>query len=180
MSLRFLRRSGRPAARAAALLPVLLLSGCLYGLRGGGGFPSDVRTIAIQSFDNQTVQFELQDQLFKEVFNRVPGALGLNVAGEQNADAVLSGRIMRYEDVAQNYKSDQQTSGGGIQVLQHEVQVVVSARIVDVKKNLILWENTSVVGRGVYQPDSQDQSVGQQKAIKNVVDQILDGAQSQW
>lgn len=175
-------RSGRRAL-AERLAPVLALaslaSACNYGFSGGGGFPSEIRTIYIEPFDNQTVQFSLDQQLFKELQDRVPRSLGLNIAGGQVADAVLSGKILRYDDVAQNYRADQ-NSQTGLQVLQHEVDIVASAQIIDVKRNLILWDNGSITGRGTYEPSSETVDVGKQKALENLVQQILDGAQSQW
>ncbi len=162
------------------MLALAFLAGaCNYGFSGGGGFPSQIRTIYIEPFDNQTVQFSLDQQLFRQLQDRVPSSLGLNIAGAQAADAVLRGKILRYDDVAQNYRADQ-GSQTGLQVLQHEVQIVASAEIVDVKRNVILWDNGSVTGRGTYQPSSENDDVGKQKALESLVQQILDGAQSQW
>ncbi len=175
--MRFPRTSGlRTAARLSLLLP-LALGGCLYGFRGGGGFPADIRTVNIQPFDNETTEFQLQGELFNQLLDRVPPSLGLKIAGEGIADAVLSGKIVRYDDAAENYRADQTS---GIQDLQHKVQIVVSARIVDVKRNVILWENTNVTGQGTYQPTTESGQVGQQQALQDVVNKILDGAQSQW
>jgi Lipopolysaccharide-assembly len=177
-------RRRRLAMRALVLaLLTLPLAGCLYHLSGGGGFPSDVHTIYIAPFDNQTDQFQVGDELFKQLLDQIPKQLGVQVAGKGVADATLTGKITHYDDAAQNYVPNQTTSSSqtsSLQVLQHEVDIVVSVQIVDVKRNVILWESTALTGKGQYAPSTQTDVDGRALAIKNLVDQIVNGALSQW
>lgn len=159
---------------------VLAQTSCIYGFTGGG-FDPEIKTIFIQPFDNETVQFELDQQLFSKLQERVPRGLGIRFANEQNADAILTGKITRYEDAAQNYRP----GGGsqtGVEVLQHQVQITISIRIVDRRpnKNIILWESTTLTGRGEYRPATQTDVEARNQAINHIVQQIIDGAQSQW
>ena len=176
---RFPRRSGRPGPERW-LIPLLALgvAGCNYGFEGGG-FPAHIQTIYIEPFDNRTPAFELEQQLFARLLEELPSKLGLRPAGEGSADAVLRGEILRYDDVAQNYRpgSGQQPVGD---VLSHEVQIGIAAELVDVRDNVIRWETRSLVGRGSYRPDTETDEVGQREAIQNLIEQILNGAQSQW
>lgn len=167
----------RASARLAFIVGLALSAGaCNYGLQGGGGFPAEIRTVYIAPLGNETIQFDLGDQVFSALRDQLPGALGLSLAGESVADAVVRGTVMRYEDVAQNYRAGQP---GSIDVLQHEVQVTLSIQIIDVRKSEILYEQTSVTGRGVYRP-SQNEEVARTEAINVLVQQIINGAQSQW
>ena len=161
-------------SRASATIALLLLAGCNYGLTGGG-FPEHIRTIHIESFENETPQFELTQQIFTKLVDDLPSALGVRAGSRANADALLTGTITSYEEVAQNYS----TSGGGIQVLTHQVRVSASVRLVDVRENVILWEGR-VSGTGQYRPDSQTEDEGRRVAIDFIVQNIIDGAQSQW
>ncbi|HEX6588176.1 MAG TPA: LPS assembly lipoprotein LptE [Longimicrobiales bacterium] len=161
-------------SRVSATLALLLLAGCNYGLTGGG-FPEHIRTIHIESFENETPQFELTQQIFTKLVDDLPSALGVRAGSRANADALLTGTITSYEEVAQNYS----TSGGGIQVLTHQVRVSASVRLVDVRENVILWEGR-VSGTGQYRPDSQTEDEGRRVAIDFIVQNIIDGAQSQW
>lgn len=173
----FLLRSGRSRAiEVVALAATVGLAGC-YSFSGGGGFPSDVRTIFIAQFENKTTQFDLDSELFRKLTDAVPRSLGLRTAGEQVADAVLRGRITRYDDTAQSYQPGQ---SGSVQVLQNQVTITLSVEIVDVKRNEILWDSQAVTGRGEYRPDSQQDRVAWEKALDSVIQQIVDGAQSQW
>jgi hypothetical protein len=167
---------------ATRLLPVLAVGlavgGCNYGFAGGGGFPAHVRTIYIAPIDNETVQFDLDQQIFRAMNDRLPRALGVRVAGERAADAVLRASVVAYEDVAQNYRAGPQQ--GSVEVLQHQVQVRMNIRIVDVRQNVILFESQGITGRGEYRPDTQSDEVARLRAIETLIQQIIDGAQSQW
>lgn len=161
--------------RASTLALALLLGACNYGLRGGG-FPEHIRTIYVESFENRTPQFELEQQVFTAMVDEVPSALGVQVGSRANADALLTGSILGYDDVAQNYSS---AGDGRIQVLQHQVRISVEVRLVDVRENVILWEGR-VSGNGQYAPDSETEDEGRRIAIEAIVRDVIDGAQSQW
>jgi hypothetical protein len=171
-----------PGIRVRNLLAAsgLWLASC-YGFSGGGGFPADIRTIYIEPFENQTVQVELDQQLFQKLQDRLPRALGARPGSETAADAVVRGRIVRYEDVAQNYRATTgQQQPGGVDVLTHQVQITVAVEIVDRKRNVILWDSQNVVGRGEYRIDNERDTDARAKALDHILQQIIDGAQSQW
>lgn len=170
------RMSGRRVASALGAVALLALSACNYGFEGGG-FPAHIRTIYIEPFENQTAEFDIDQRLFTRLLEELPGQLGVRPAGRENADAILSGRVVRYDDVAQNYRPG---SGDVAEILSHEVQIGVSVRLVDVRENVIRWESSGLTGRGNYRPDTQADEVGQLAAIENIIEQIIDGAQSQW
>ena len=161
----------------ASVAALALINSSCYGF-GGGGFPSEIRSIFIEPLENETVQFELDQQIFSKLRDRLPRALGVRQGSAQSADAILTGKILRYEDAAQNYRPGdaQQT----VQVLQHQVQITLELRIVNRKRNEIIWESTGLTGRGEYRPSDQRDEVGREQAINNIVQQIIDGAQSQW
>jgi hypothetical protein len=174
----FRRTSGRRATDGLLLaLVALLLAACNYGFEGGG-FPPHIRTIYIAPLDNQTPQFDLDQKIYARMLDELPRKLGVRVAGEGNADAVLRGVISRYDDAAQAFRpGDAETAPG---VSTHEVRITISAQLVDVRENVIRWESTGLLGRGIYRPDNQSEDVGQTAAIESILQQIIDGAQSQW
>ena len=155
----------------------MTLAGCSYGFEGGG-FPSHIRTIYIAPFENETAQFDIEQELFTRLIEELPAKLGLQPAGRENADAILTGQIQRYQDVAQNYRPG--SAQAATNVVSHEIQIGISARMVDVRDNVIRWESTSLMGRGTYDPGSENDDIGQREAIDNIIEQIIDGAQSQW
>lgn len=169
---------GGPMRRKAlvfVLLGIALLSGCNYGFRGGGGFPSHVRTVFVERFENQTVQFNLENELYTKLIDELPRRLGVRTAGREVADAVVRGRIVRYDDTARNYRPGERT-----EVLQRQVQVTLAVEVVDVRRNVVLWESSGLSGNGEYSSSSQTDAVGKASAIENLVQRIIDGVQSQW
>lgn len=176
-SIRTHQRSGRWAASAVLCLLVGSLAACTYGFEGGG-FPAHIRTIYIEPFENQTAQFDIEQVLFAELLEELPAKLGLQAAGRESADAILTGQIRRYQDQAQNYRAGTgQTTGN---VLTHQVEIGISAQLVDIRDNVIRWETSSLVGRGTYRPASQSDDIGLAEAIESIIEQIIDGTQSQW
>lgn len=173
------RTSGlRAAAASSVLLLCTLFAACNYGLTGGGGFPSTIRTINIQSFDNQTAQFELEAQILNRLRERVPRALGVRVGSEETADALIRGRITSYSDAAQSSRPSG-TSQTGVDVVLNQVQITVAVELINRLNNTILWEG-SVTGRGEYNPTTQLERSAWDKALDHLAQQIIDGAQSQW
>jgi hypothetical protein len=179
--LHFRRKPGNRAFNSL-LAGVLFLAGCNYGFSGGGGFPSDIRTIYIEPFGNETVQVELDQQLFRKLTDRLPRALGARPGTEADADAVIRGRILRYEDVAQAYRatSSGNTQQTGIDISTQQVQITVAVEIIDRKRNVVLWDSQSVVGRGEYRLDGERDTDAREKALNHILQLIIDGAQSQW
>ncbi|NJD11474.1 MAG: DUF4136 domain-containing protein [Gemmatimonadetes bacterium] len=166
-------------ARASVLLLSASLSGCIYGFRGGGGLPDHIRTIYIAPFENQTDKPELDPQIFRALNEQLPRALGLRLAGEQNADLVVTGKIVRYDDVASNYRPGQQNTNS-INVELQQVSISLAIQLVDVRDNLVRWESSSLVGRGEYKPSGGTDEAARTVAIKQIIQQVVDGAQSQW
>lgn len=161
------------------VLLCLLLSGCNYGFEGGG-FPSNVRTIYIEPFDleRDVTEFALRQQLYDLLVDEIPSSLGVQTAGRENADAILSGSIMRYDVTSGNYRPGE--GGASVDVVERQVQIAIRIEILDVEGNRILWDSSSLLGRGAYRPDAQSEQDGQLEALDNLVQLIVDGAQSQW
>lgn len=173
---RFRRTSGiRRLACLGLLAPAL--SGCVYGFNAGTGFQLD--TIAILPFDNQTTRLELTQEIHERLLQELPGALGLRLAGEDVADAVVRGTIRDYTLRAPNYRPGAQ-QGDRPQVLQRQVTLTVAVEVLDVVENLILWENTSLRSEGQYLEASEGEEVGKLEALEVLVQQIVDGLQSNW
>jgi hypothetical protein len=173
-----IRSPSRPLARVtAALLLASSASGCNYSFRAGSFPPPHIETIAIEPFDNDTARFELTGELYDQLLRRLPGALGIRTAGADIADAIVRGRINRYDVSAPNYRAGQ--PGEAARVTQRQVNISVSVEIVDLVENVILWESSSVTALGEY-PEGAPEEEGRTRAIELLVQEIVDGAQSNW
>jgi len=168
--------SGHRLRRSGALA-LLLLSGCVwkYGF-AGGGFPAEIRTVAVLPFENQTFEPTLSSEINTAVREAMESRLGLRQAAESQADAVVTGTITRYEpDVPIAYAG---TEDNRVQVTLRKLQIVVSIRIMDRKNEKVLWERQGLAVDGDYQ--GADETNGKREALEKLIQQIVDGAQSQW
>ncbi len=170
--------SGASSAWRPVSLCLLLVAGCgVYTFTGGGGLPGHIDSIAILPFDNRTTQFTLTQELTQAVLDDVPGRLGLRPADEGSADAVLRGTITGYEERAVNYQPDP----AGPAIFQRRVRITISIEIYDAREEQVLWASRSLSAAGEYEPDKgQSETEGRVLAIENLIQAIIDGAQSQW
>lgn len=177
-----LHRVGREGRRTAslaalALAVVVVLGGCNYSFRAGS-FPEHISTIAVMPFENDTDRFELTQEVHQALLQELPGALGVQLAGEEHADAIVQGTITSYTLTAPLYRSG--GSGQAAEVLQREVTLRVAIQILDTHENRLLWENRGVTTQGQYLEASETEAVGKNEAIELLVQRIVDGAQSNW
>jgi hypothetical protein len=166
---RSIPRSGALAASAAALA----LAGCLYGF-AGGGLPN-IKTVAILPFDNLTPEPALTKEVNDAVLEAFQGRLGLRPAAERSADALVRGRVVRYEpDVPLSF----QAGPGRTDVTRRQVQITVDVEIVDQRQGKTLWQRQGLTEVGEYQPPQEAE--GRKLALQKLVNDLVDGAQSQW
>jgi len=165
-------------AWTAAVAAATALSACNYSFRAGAGLPEHVRTLAVVPFENETARFELTQEVHQALLRQVPRSLGLTQAGEESADAVLSGAILRYELTAPLYRRGAESEN--LQVLQREVVMVVQVELLDRTENVILWDQQQLRVQGQYLDASETEDVGRAEAVELLVQEIVDGAQSNW
>jgi hypothetical protein len=158
-----------------ASLSTLALGGCLYGF-AGGGLPPSIKTVAVLPFDNQTPEPTLTQEISRAVREAVEQRLGLRQASETRADAVVRGSITSYEpDLPVAYTGGEDRE---VNVTRRQVQITVSVEILDQRQGKSLWQRNGLVVRGDYQSGREGE--GRQKALDDLVVNIVEGAQSQW
>lgn len=170
------RRPGAARKLAWSAIAAVLCSACLYGF-AGGGLPPHVRTVAILPFDNQTTDPQIQQQVTDALREAFESRLGLRLAGEATADAVVRGAIVRYEaEVTASFQAAQPTVG--TQVTRRVVRLALNVEVYDQRQGRMLWQRAGLSVDGEYEPPRE--ADGRQAALKKLVNDIVDGAQSQW
>jgi hypothetical protein len=102
--------------------------------------------------------------------------LGLRQASEGQADALVRGTIVRYEpDLPVQYQGE---SNNTVNVTRRQVQITVSVEIMDQKQGKPIWQRSGLLVKGDYDPGQEAQ--GRQRALDDLVTNIVEGAQSQW
>lgn len=176
------RMPNRPSVRACRAVLTWLLMGsaclsataCLYSL-SGGGLPKDIRTVAVLPFENETATPELQRELNEALRKGIASRLGLHEAPESKASAIVRGTIVRFEpDVAVAFSANpaQATSA------RRRLTVVVDAEIVNQLTGKVLWSKKGISAQGDYAENAE--ASGRKQAIDRIVNEVIEGAQSQW
>ncbi len=167
-----MRRSGRFSALAALLIAT---SGCWpYGF-AGGGLPSNIHTVAVLPFENETPQAELQREMWESLRSEMKARLGLRDAPEARADAVVRGTLLRYDTgIPISYSS----SRGQVTSARRKLQIVCDIEIVDQKTGKMLWQRKGITAEGEYEEPNEVN--GRRAALRKLVTDVIEGAQSQW
>ena len=161
--------------RRFGVLSLVLLTGCLYSLSGGGGLPRHIRTVAVIPFENETANPEVAGELHLALRKTLGDRLGLREAPENRASAIVTGTIRKYEpDVPVGFSADPALAT----TARRRLQVVVDVKIVDQTTGKTLYERAGLQAEGEYAERSEP--AGRKQALDRIVSDIIEGAQSQW
>lgn len=161
--------------RAALALGASVVFTACYGFSGGGGLPKNLKTVAIDPFDNQTASPELQKELFDALRKTLHDRLNLRDAPLAKADLVVTGAIVKYDvDIPAGVAADtRQTTS-----TRRRLQLVIDIEIVDQKTSRSLLKKAGLSREGQYAEGGE--LTGRKNAIESLMADIVDGVQSQW
>jgi hypothetical protein len=166
-----------PRSGISRLLPILLLAAaCVthYGF-AGGGLPQHIRTMAILPFENETPDAELPRELLDAMRRDFQPRLGVRDAPQERADALVRGIIRIYDvDVPVGYSANQTQPTASRRMLQ----LTLDVQIVDQTTGKTLFERKGLRAQGEYA--ERDEAAGRREAIRRIVNDMVEGAQSQW
>jgi hypothetical protein len=131
--------------------------------------------MAIQPFDNETPTPELQRELLDAMHRELQKRLGVRDAPESRSDAVVKGVIRSYDaDVPVAYSSNPAQAV----TARRRLRISLDVQIVDLTTNRTIWEKKSLSAEGDYA--ERDEAGGRREALTRIVNDIVEGAQSQW
>jgi hypothetical protein len=162
-----MRRSG------VLLASLLLLSACRfpYSFKSGG---LDIKTIAVIPFENKTSLPELQQELFEQMRRDLRRRLGVRDAPKETASAIAQGTIQEYQpDMPVGVSADRTQVS-----TRRRLQITIDIRIFDQKKGLVLYERRGLTATADYA--ERGEADARKQAIERIVNELVDGVQSQW
>ena len=136
-----------------------------------------MNTAFVPPVENETTRFTLTEALTVGLLDAVRSRLGLQLASENEADLIVRASIVRYADSPLNFQARE---GEPADVFQRRVVITAAVEIFDADRNEIFWSSTSVAGSGEYQPETESEDVGEALALDDLIQKIVDGAQSDW
>ncbi len=169
------RRIARAARNVSVLvLGALLVAGC-YGFSGGGGLPKQLKTVAIEPFDNQTAVPELQREVFEQLRAALRDRLNLREAPAARADVVVRGTLVKYDvDLPAGVSADgRQTTS-----TRRRLLIVLDVEIIDQTTGRTLLKKSGLQREGQYAEGGE--ASGRKNALESLISDLVEGVQSQW
>lgn len=166
--------------RRSVLGATLALVGCAYGF-AGGGLPSEIRTVAVLPFENQTTDPTVAQEANRSVREALEQRLGLRDAPEARADVVVRGTVRRYEpDQPIGYRGTGtgQQRGAQVEVSKRLLQLSIDLEMIRADNGQNLLRRKSFAVDAQYDPGRE--ADGRRTAFQFLVDEIVKEAQSQW
>ena len=166
--------------RTIASICAGLLAACSFGF-SGGGLPPGIHTVAVSAFDNDTADPTLAQLVQLAIKQGVESRLGLRAAAASQADALVTGKVTRYDpDQPLSFHSTAAAPGAAntVDVTRRQVELSVDVTVVDQKTGRTLFDGKNQLVQGDYQPGHEED--GKRKALALLVTKIIDGVHQNW
>jgi len=154
-----------PTSIRAARLPVLLASlvtvlalGCAYSF-SGSALPAHIKSVAVPTFGNQTVEPELAQQITAALTDRLVEDGRLKLASESQAQARFEAQVVSYENKVLNYTADQSPR-------DYIVIITVSLTLRDVVRNREIWKDEALKATSIYKPSDTTATITTEDAAR--------------
>ncbi len=127
----------------AGLVVVMALAGGCGGYRVGALLPEHIKTIAVPVFVNRTSEPNLEIQATNAVINQLATDGTLRVVPEDEADVVLTVRLVRYQRKAIRYT-------GVTRPTEYRITVTALATLHDRHEGVDLWKDDRLSGNAEF------------------------------
>jgi len=173
--------AGRPFARLRTALSLLLtaatVSACGYSF-SGSGLPAHVKSVAIPTFGNETVEAELGPQLTTALTDRLVRDGRLKVAPESQAQARVEAVVNSYDNKVYNYTTGQTPQ-------DYIVVVKLSVTLRDLVKNREIWKDEGMSGTAIYAPGGgsgplTNEADARAEVVQNLARDIVSKTLESW
>lgn len=134
--------------------------------------PEHLNTVYVQTFDNQTREFQITQDLTERVINQFITQSRLRLVGsEEEADLLVRGTILDYEEQALSYDPGEQLDP---EVFSRRVTLTVDITMDDQVEERVLWENSSLREWGEFSEDQGETvDVGIDRAVQKIAEAVL-------
>ena len=156
----------------------IILQGCsiFSGYSNESLYHSDIKTVYVKMFDNQTfrrdVEFTLTDALAKRIEAQTPYKI---ISNQDFADTVISGQITSIGELSLNI--ERQTG----QLLEKEIGISAVVNWKNLKTGELLIDNETISGSATYSDyQLQDFKYGSTLAANKLAQNIVELMEKKW
>lgn len=155
-------------------VPCLMLCGCGYSTNSRTA--KDIKTIAVPFFVNMTAEPNLEITVTEQIIDNLVEDNTLKVVREEEADALLEGRIVLFENLPFSFNAE-------LDAEEYHVTVTVQATLFSRRLNAPIWENKVFKGDGSYFLDASEGFTfdsALDEALNKITDRILNLTVQDW
>jgi hypothetical protein len=150
---------------------VLLMAGCgVYTFNPSG--KSELQTISVETFRNDTRELGLADRVTESVIDALIADGNLKVVASDGADAILVGVLTGYERVVNLFDENDQ-------VQSYKVRMNFMISLVNPEDQSEIWKE-AMPQEGIYDAASEVEEDGQRRAAERLVDAIINKTTKSW
>lgn len=139
-----------------------------------GGRTALVNSAFVPQFENETAEFGLGEGLTQGIIDGFIEDNQIKIVPEDRAEALLAGRIVDYRRKAYTFDESDQ-------VTEYIVEIWVTADLTrQGETDETVWRVERLRGFGIYNAASEDEAKGQEKAIANIAEELLNRTIKSW
>jgi len=147
--------------------------GCSIYSFSGSTLPGHIKTVEIPVFANSSLEPGIDDEITAELSKEILKSQ-LRPAN-QNADATISGAVTKYANSPHTF------GGGGdlVNVEFYIVRISADVEFFDNRRGQSIYKG-NVSGEGTYDFQTENEQYGRSKAVKNLVEKIIQNSVQMW
>ncbi len=150
------------------------MSACSYSVYSSG-LPH-LKTIAVNSFDNYSTEYELEEKIYISLSEKFSNDGRLNLV-TISPDCILEGEILDYSNEILGY--------AGSNVDEYKVQILFNIEFTDLIKNKIIWQNRSLLLSETYSATDHNinyktEAAAVNKILDDLFDMIIRNSLEEW
>ena len=159
----------------AVLTLCCLTFGCSVYTFSGSTLPSHLKTVDIPLLENQSMEPDIADEITRELNRQILADNLLRVVAS-DGDATITGSITSYLHEPYTYGA---AATRQVSVEQYIVKITVQVDFMDNVKNVPLFKGP-ITGEGIYDFQKETEVDGRTRAIKDIVQRMLQSSLQSW
>ncbi len=155
---------------SVCLLAILICSCGVYTFNPRG--KSTISSISIERFTNETSEYGLEDRMSDQIIDAFIADGNIKIVSPENAEATLSGALVRYERKPFNPDINDQ-------VEKYQVTMYFKIKLVNNADGVEIW-NDQIHQNGEYNLETETEEDAQLIALGHLVDEIINRTTKNW
>ncbi len=149
--------------------------GCGIYTFSGSTLPGHLKTVDIPLFIDQSLQPGVAEEITSELNQEILDNKLLKPVS-QNSDASFNGKVLSYKNHPYTYGTE---SIRQVNVTSYSVTISVDIEFYDNKKDKVLYKGV-VTEEGIYDFETETEEDGKKRAVKKIIDQIMQNSVQSW